>query len=350
MRQARIRGEFGRNYFHVHSRIVDRQHIFGDVEREHFVVLLRKLEAFLGVRVVTYAVMSNHFHLLVEEPDPAEVPPLDRETLLERLSHLYDRFTVDTLSQELDRAAARGDQKWEQEILDRYRKRMGDLSIFMKELKQRFSTWYNRRKGRKGTLWEERYKSVLVEGDEKTLMTMAAYIDLNPFRAGLVNRVEDYRWCGYAAAVAGDDRARAGLGRVLQHSPQISGNDFEKDWEATQPIYRLWLYDQGEVRELTDEESRDRKVRRGFTRVEVEEEESRGGKLPLRRVIHRRIRYFLDGGVLGSAAFVEKVFELNRERFGLKRKNGARPMKGAEWEGLCVLRDLKSDRIGPRPG
>jgi hypothetical protein len=350
MRQARIRGEFGRNYFHVHSRVVDQQRIFGDVEREHFVVLLRKLEAFLGVRVVTYAVMSNHFHLLVEEPDPTEVPPLDRETLLERLGHLYDRFTVDTLRQELDRAAARGDQKWEQEVLDRYRKRMGDLSIFMKELKQRFSTWYNRRNGRKGTLWEERFKSILVEGDEKTLMTMAAYIDLNPFRAGLVNRVEDYRWCGYAAAVAGDDRARAGLGRVLQHSPQISGNDFEKDWEATQPIYRLWLYDQGEVRELTDEEARDRKVRRGFTRVEVEEEEARGGKLPLRRVIHRQVRYFLDGGVLGSAAFVEKVFELNRERFGLKRKNGARPMKGAAWEGLCVLRDLKSDRIGPRPG
>jgi hypothetical protein len=136
----------------------------------------------------------------------------------------------------------------------------------------------------------------------------------------------------------------------LRHSPQISGNDFEQDWEATQPIYRLWLYDQGEVRELSDEEAQDRKVRRGFTRVEVEEEEARGGKLPLRRVIHRRIRYFLDGGVLGSAAFVEKVFELNRERFGLKRKNGARPMKGAAWEGLCVLRDLKSDRIGPRPG
>ena len=181
-------------------------------------------------------------------------------------------------------------------------------------------------------------------------MTMAAYIDLNPFRAGMVNRVEDYRWCGYAAAVAGDDRARAGLGRVLQHSPQISGDDFEKDWEVTHPIYRLWLYDQGEVRELTEDEARDGKIRRGFTRVQVEEEEARGGKLPLRRVIHRRIRYFLDGGVLGSAAFVEKVFERNRERFGFKRKTGARPMKGAEWEGLCVLRDLKSDRIGPRRG
>jgi len=71
---------------------------------------------------------------------------------------------------------------------------------------------YDRRKGRKGTLWEERYKSLLVEGDEKALMTVAAYIDLNPYRAEMVDRVEDYRWCGYASAVA--ERVRPGLGCV----------------------------------------------------------------------------------------------------------------------------------------
>lgn len=70
MRQARIRGE-GLSYYHCLSRVVDRQFILGDDEREHFVILMRKLEAFLGLRVVTYAVMSNHFHLLVEEPDRA---------------------------------------------------------------------------------------------------------------------------------------------------------------------------------------------------------------------------------------------------------------------------------------
>jgi hypothetical protein len=126
---------------------------------------------------------------------------------------------------------------------------MGDVSIFMKELKQRFSSWYNRRRGRRGTLWEERYKSLLVEGEEKTLMTMAAYIDLSTFRVGMVDRVEDYRWCGYASAVAGNSWARTVLGRILRNSPHVSGEDFEEDWEATAPIYRLWPYDQGEVRE-----------------------------------------------------------------------------------------------------
>ena len=68
MRQARIKGE-GLSYYHCVSRIVDRRFIFGDAEKEHFVALMRKLEGFLGLRVVTYVVMCNHFHLLVDAPD-----------------------------------------------------------------------------------------------------------------------------------------------------------------------------------------------------------------------------------------------------------------------------------------
>jgi REP element-mobilizing transposase RayT len=185
MRQARIRGQ-GLSYYHIISRVVDRRFILGDEEREHFVVLMRKLEAFLGLRVVTYVVMSNHFHLLVEEPDREQLPAMDRETLLQRLGYLYKQSTVDAVREELDRAAGSGEAGWERQIIERYQRRMGDISIFMKELKQRFSQWYNRSKGRKGTLWEERYKSVLVEGDEKALMTVAAYIDLNPLRADMV--------------------------------------------------------------------------------------------------------------------------------------------------------------------
>ena len=99
MRQARIRGE-GLSYCHCLSRVVDRRFILGDEEREFIVALMRKLEAFLGLRVVTYAVMSNHFHLLIEEPDRDETQPLDRATLLRRLGFLYDRFTVESVRQE----------------------------------------------------------------------------------------------------------------------------------------------------------------------------------------------------------------------------------------------------------
>jgi len=347
MRQSRIKGE-GLSYYHCLSRVVDRRFVLGEEEREYFVGILRKLEAFHGVRVLTYCVLSNHFHLLVEEPDSAERESLDADTVLHRLDILYDRFTVEAVRRELERARSSGSRRWEREILDRYRSRMGDLSVFMKELKQRFTQWFNRRHERRGTLWEERFKSVLVEGDEKALRTMAVYIDLNAVRAGMVDRVEDYRWCGYAAAVGGNRRAREGLGRVLSASPRVSGEDFEERWEETAPTYRLWLYAQGEERENPQEDRGEARARRrrGFRPEEVEAEIAREGKLPLRQVIRRRVRYLSDGAVFGSAAFVEEVFERERWRFGAKRTSGARPMRAADWEGLCVLRDLRKRPVG----
>jgi putative transposase len=138
--------------------------------------MMRKLEAYFGMRVVTYCVMSNHYHVLVEEPDSESVASLDADEILRRIKLLKDATALKTVKQELERARDKGDSKWEEEILNRYRRRMGDVSVFMQELKQRFSQWYNKRNSRKGTLWEGRFKSVLVEGDDQALMTMAAYI------------------------------------------------------------------------------------------------------------------------------------------------------------------------------
>jgi putative transposase len=346
MRQARIRGE-GKSYYHCISRVVDRQFVLKEEEKEHFVALMRKLEAFHGMRVVTYCIMSNHFHLLIEEPDRESVVSLDAETIFRRIGFLYDTFTVRTVEEEWERARAAGDTAWEEEILDRYRNRMGDLSGFMKDLKQRFSQWHNRRQGRKGTLWEDRYKSLLVEGDSKALMTMAAYIDLNPLRAGMVSKVGDYRWCGYASAVGGNKWARRGLGRILTTSDHVSGEEFEEKWSETAALYRLWLYYEGEEREIAETGKRLRK--KDFTREQVEIEEARRGKMPVTEAIRYRVRYLTDGAVLGSAAFVNQVFERNRARFGKNRRSGARPMREADWSGLCVLRDLREKVMIPTP-
>ncbi len=56
---------------------------------------------------------------------------------------------------------------------------------------------------------------MLVEGKGRTLSIMAAYIDLNPVRAGIVKDPADYRWSGYAEAVAGRKTARMGLKKVV---------------------------------------------------------------------------------------------------------------------------------------
>ena len=343
MRQPRIKGE-GTSYYHCLSRVVDRRFIFGEEEKEHFVALMRKLEAFHGMRVVTYCVMSNHFHLLIEEQDRETRPPLDRETILKRVGFLYSKDTIRDLREEFERAEATGSETWQQEILDRYDARIGDLSAFMKELKQRFSQWYNKREGRRGTLWEDRYKSLLVEGAAKALMTVAAYIDLNPIRAGLVDCVEDYRWCGYASAVAGNQWAREGLQRIWGQSPALAVTEAELDGDSAGSQYRLWLYEEGVVKEQPSEENP--MVRHGFTVEQLEAERENEGRLPIQAVLRKRVRYFSDGAVLGSREFVDTIFTKQRKRLGKKRKTGAREMRDANWQGLHVLRNLQQDRIG----
>jgi putative transposase len=343
MRQPRLKSEECAHY-HCLSRIVGRDFLLGEEEKEFFVRLIRLLEAFHGCRVLTYCVMSNHFHLLLEMPGASASANLDREEILRRVAILYGVDGVEALRQELERAAASAAPRWEREILERFRGMMGDLSVFMKQLKQRFSVWFNQRTGRKGTLWEERYKSVLVESDEQALLTIAAYIDLNPLRAGMVTRIEDYRWCGYASAVAGHGGAREGLGRIFDQSPWVSGKDHAGDWEKTGSCYRLLLYGQGEIREVPEAGERPR--RRGFTREEVEAEIARGGKLPMSSVLRLKVRYFSDGVVFGRAAFVESVYERHRFRFGSQRSTGARTMRGAEWGELRVMRDLRTDVFG----
>ncbi len=74
-----------------------------------------------------------------------------------------------------------------------FRMKWGNLSEYVKERKQTFSRFYNRRHDRKGFFWSDRFKSVLVDEGE-TLINCLAYIDLNPVRAGIVEKPEEYRW------------------------------------------------------------------------------------------------------------------------------------------------------------
>ena len=217
--------------------------------------------------------MSNHFHILLEVPDREKEPELTPEKLLSLLPVLYGKNTILDVEQELKRAE--GNAEWTKKILDRYEYRRCSLSYFMKELKQRFTQGYNRRHGRRGTLWEDRYKSVLVEGNENALITMAAYIDPNPVRAGLVSDPKDYRWCGYGEAIAGVGIAQNGLGRLLEEV--LSYELFQAAWERTSERYRQILYAHGEERSRDEETGAGK--RRGFSREKIDEVLAEGGKL-----------------------------------------------------------------------
>ncbi|MGE3311976.1 MAG: transposase, partial [Limisphaerales bacterium] len=197
-------------YYHCISRVVDRRFIFNDAEKDRFVALLRECEQFCRVRVLTYCILSNHFHLLVEVPKRPDVLPTP-DQILEDLQRLSGHQFPGAVRQRFQMYRDAGDHDGLAQYLATFHARLYDLSAFMKLLKQRFTQWYNGRQGRRGTLWEERFKSVLVEGAGDALVTMATYIDLNPVRAGIVKDPKDYRWSGYAEALAGRKPARAGL-------------------------------------------------------------------------------------------------------------------------------------------
>jgi len=178
--------------YHCISRVVDRRLVFGATEKERFCDLMRRYAFFCGVRVLTFCVMSNHFHLLVEVPRRPDQPPSDHE-LLERIAAIHSSGRARVIRELFARATPE-----ERETLrHRFWRRMGDLSQFLKELKQRFSQWHNLRQGRRGTLWEERFRSVLIGPDGRALTTVAAYIDLNPVRAGMVEQAQDYPWSSH---------------------------------------------------------------------------------------------------------------------------------------------------------
>jgi REP element-mobilizing transposase RayT len=187
--------------YHCISRVVDRRFVFEQDERERFRAFMRMQENFSGCRILSYCLMSNHIHILLEVP-PMPAEGITDAELLKRLTAIQTEAFVAVVAKELSDARKAGNAALVAEIHARFTYRMHDLSEFMKTVLQRFTRWFNRTHNRTGTLWEERYKSVIVESGIAA-RTMAAYIDLNPVRAGMVSDPAEYRWSSYGEAVGG---------------------------------------------------------------------------------------------------------------------------------------------------
>jgi REP element-mobilizing transposase RayT len=316
------------------SRVVDRRFIFGDAEREQFVHWMQAYAQFCGVRVLAYCVMSNHFHLLIEVCRRPEGTPNDEE-LLRRLGLVKGERAEQALRQQWTAWPEVQKQQWRAQATDQ----MWDVSAYLKLLKQRFTQWHNRRAGRKGTLWEERFKSALVQGERGSLAAVAAYIDLNPVRAGLVEDPKDFRWCGYAAAVAGRRAEREGIAAILN-----AGQSREVTRTEALEQYRMWVFGEGQV-EGVSAPGQGAALRPGISPERVREVLAKRGKLSWAEYARCRVRYFADGAVIGSRDWVNGVFASRRERFGPKRQEGARRFRFLAGTELFSVRDLRIDPV-----
>jgi len=338
-------GEPGSGHcYHVVSRVAGRELLFGDGEREAFVGILRRQLAFSGLRALTWCLMGNHFHLLLEVPDRERMlAGLSGDDILARLGIFRDEQATRMTLADLRMWRENGNAEGVERIAASVAGRLFDLPAFMKELKLRMTLWYNRRHGRKGTLWEGRYKCALV-GEGVALRAVAAYIDLNPLRAGLAGDPLEYRWCAYAAAAGGDQEARRGIERAVYGPEDARGKGTRRPgWAKVVAEYRLLVYGAGEDRGAGAGPDGASKGKRGFTRGEIRQVWERGGKLSLAAALRCRVRYFTDGVALGTGDFVNRFFEQRRAYFGPRRETGARRMRGADWGDLRSLRDLRVD-------
>jgi REP element-mobilizing transposase RayT len=316
-------------FYHIVSRIVDRRMALDTNEKERLRRTMRQVEAFSGVQVLTYAILDNHFHILLHVPRRREVTD---EEFVQRLGHIYDSTIVENLERELKSRREHGQNEAAESLKAEYTYRMYDISEFMKTFKQRFTQSYNLRHGRKGTLWEERFKSILLQGRSgHALATIAAYIDLNAVRAGIVADPKDYRFSGYGEAMAGSNMARSGLMEVMLSL------GIEAGWRAVSGRYREFLYVAGRARGV---DKQGRTLRCGFDPKQVEEVLNAGGEVALPELLRCRVRYFTDGVILGSRAYVDDMFLRYRSRFSMKRETGARPIRGG-CPGLFTLRRLR---------
>lgn len=309
MRGRRIKISNG--IYHLMSRTVDGEFFFGEGEKEMIRRMLRAVAEFSGVEVLTYCLMDNHFHLLVRVPEGRDV---DDEELVRRYRVLYGSsrvgrsgrrvllYSPDTPEQVAQ--CLRNGGFAAERMRERLRGRMYDVSEFMKTLKQRISIWYNSTRDRQGPLWMDRFKSVLVEGRKEVLLVMAAYIDLNPVRAGLVEDPKAYRFCGYAEALAGDAQLQSGLRQVTGIQPA------QGDWKTVLVEYRKLLLSAGsgskagkarlkpaEVRDLLENGRGD------FTRGEL---------------LGYRLKYLLQGMLLGSEEWVREQLRDAKKILGRK--------------------------------
>jgi putative transposase len=300
--------------YHIASRLCGDLPLLEGEHRERFRDMLGRVAGYCGIGVLNFTIMDNHFHLLVKVPKRDGRLGLGKAELLERIALLHPELSVllreallpeNAETETAVRAASSAMEHfgirlmqgktavspqdsaadWAQRELERHRGLMCELEMFVRLLKQRFSKWYNLTHDRFGTLWADRFRSMLIEDRPEVLQAISAYIDLNSVRRGWVDDPTKYEHCGLAEAVRGAGAAREGMTKILSE-------------------------DSGEAAVWADLMMRHREMLWGTGSGEREH------TLGLAHFFLRPQEALLQGQALGSSSFVENVFRSNRGAFG----------------------------------
>ena len=219
-------------YYHCVARCVRRAWLWGVDEyagkdyshRKDWVIeRLAQQSAMFAVEVCAYAVMSNHYHLVLYV-DAKRARHWTNQEVLERWQRL---FVVPTLVQRWKSGEVTAAERQAAEvIIERWRSRLYDISWFMRCLNEHLARLANAEDNCTGRFWEGRFKSQALL-DEAGLLTAMAYVDLNPVRAGVAKTPEDSTFTSIRerikaarSATSQDDRSVVSLRAFKDHADQ----------------------------------------------------------------------------------------------------------------------------------
>jgi hypothetical protein len=315
MRPPRIKPLRQEALFHCVSKVARREDALDKEGRDVLWYQIRRTARFSGVKILTFAIMPEHYGLLVRVPAPGHIS--EREVLARCVEFYADRPPrLEALKRDLEAGGERSSRARRHAM-----ERMGDVSYFMKEVKQRFTLWHNSRRNSIGTIWDTRFRSVWVEDTLEARGTVAAYVDLNPVRAGLVEDPADYPWCGFAHALQGNTAAQAGIMDAMG----------AKAWAPAEDEYRKLLFD--------------RQAGPGSTPSEALRKANAGQPVSIPELLRCPLHQLTDGLVLGTPQFVLTHGARYGAAVSLQRPIQPHPIPGLR---LAVLRSLRRGRPSSR--
>jgi len=313
MRYARLKPEETDFFVHLYNRVAGSagEFPFRDAEKEEFIRRVKKLTQLYVVEVVAFQCMGNHFHVLAYVPAEAPSPAVAAER--------YARFhngkrSVDPSSEKCRQFALK----------------LRDVSEFMKDLEQPFTRWFNRTRPvrRRGHLWADRFKNTLLENG-LAVWDCWKYIEMNPVRAGMVVNPANYRFCSFGAwsALGRHPFEQTVLSRLF---PALKGLLHVETMDEVKVALRK------EFARITAVEQR-QTHRQIDAAIAVAAEKERFSTR-----IDRRVRYWVDGLVIGSDIFVRNTLVQAKGRMSQAKRRLVRARNSCqEPEPLYCFRQLR---------
>lgn len=176
--------------YHCFNSFVQQMMLLKSIDRKKFLRrLIVLVSSIFGIDLLSYAVMSSHFHVVLRNR-PDRVAKWSDEEILRRAMMLFpDTFKRKNL-------LAKDDEPLDPQLLNdaeliqKWRKRLSSISWLMKVVQERLSRHLNQERGTRGTIWEGRFKSVRLES-EPAVVACIMYVELNAIRAQLADRPEE---------------------------------------------------------------------------------------------------------------------------------------------------------------